>query len=240
MTDTIKVQNKGNIKMIAHRGVSGLERENTNAAFVAAGQRSYYGIETDVHITADGKIIVVHDDDLKRIAGLDMSVEGSTFEELRKVRLKDLDENERLDLCLPSLEEYISICKKYEKQAILELKNPMSKEKVWEIAESIHKMGWFERTTFISFARENLIFLREKHPESDVQYLTSVCTEEEIQFMIDNRMDADLCGDCLRKEKVDKLHAAGLKVNCWTLDTLEDVEIAKQAGVDFITTNVLE
>ena len=240
MTDTIKVPNKGNVKMIAHRGVSGLERENTNAAFVAAGQRSYYGIETDVHITSDGKVIVVHDDDLKRIAGLDISVEGSTFEALRKVRLKDLDENERLDLCLPSLEEYISICKKYEKQAILELKNPMPKEKVWEIAEKIHEMGWFERTTFISFAGENLIFLREKHPESDVQYLTSVCTEEEIQFMIDNRMDADLCGDCLRKEKVDKLHVAGLKVNCWTLDTLEDVEIAKQAGVDFITTNVLE
>ena len=58
--------------------------------------------------------------------------------------------------------------------------------------------------------------------------------------MIDNRMDADLCGDCLGKGKVDKLHAAGLKVNCWTLDTLEEVEIAKQAGVDFITTNILE
>ena len=34
--DTVKFLDKGNIKMIAHRGVSGLERENTNAAFVAA------------------------------------------------------------------------------------------------------------------------------------------------------------------------------------------------------------
>ena len=37
--------------MIAHRGVSGLELENTCAAFVAAGNRSYFGIETD------GKVI---------------------------------------------------------------------------------------------------------------------------------------------------------------------------------------
>lgn len=238
--NTIKVQNKGNIKMIAHRGVSGLERENTCAAFVAAGQRSYYGIETDVHITADGKVIVVHDDNLKRIAGVDMSVEGSTYETLRAVRLTDLDGTPRLDLCLPSLEEYISICKKYEKQAILELKNPMPKEKVWEIAETIKQMGWFDRTTFISFAGENLVALRERFAEADVQYLTSVCTEEEIKFMIENRMDADLCGYCVTQEIVERLHAAGLKVNCWTLDTLEHAELAKKVGVDFITTNILE
>lgn len=53
--DTIKID-KNNVKLIAHRGVSGIERENTAAAFVAAGNRSYYGIETDVHVTKDGKI----------------------------------------------------------------------------------------------------------------------------------------------------------------------------------------
>ena len=83
--NTIKFENKGNIKMIAHRGVSGLEVENTCPAFVAAGVKTYYGIETDVHVTKDGKFIVIHDDDLKRIANLDMSVEGSTFDELRAV-----------------------------------------------------------------------------------------------------------------------------------------------------------
>ena len=41
-------------RMVAHRGTSGLELENTNSAFVAAGNRSYFGIETDVHRTADG------------------------------------------------------------------------------------------------------------------------------------------------------------------------------------------
>ena len=39
--DTIKID-KNNVKLIAHRGVSGIERENTAAAFVAAGNRSYY------------------------------------------------------------------------------------------------------------------------------------------------------------------------------------------------------
>ena len=48
--NTIKVDRK-NTLMVAHRGVSGIEKENTCAAFVAAGNRSYYGVETDVHRT---------------------------------------------------------------------------------------------------------------------------------------------------------------------------------------------
>ena len=59
-----------NIRMIAHRGVSGLERENTNAAFVAAGNRSYYGIETDVHRTKDGHYVIFHDDNMLRLTGI--------------------------------------------------------------------------------------------------------------------------------------------------------------------------
>lgn len=51
--DTLHL-NAPQVKMVAHRGMSGLELENTCSAFVAAGNRSYYGIETDVHRTSDG------------------------------------------------------------------------------------------------------------------------------------------------------------------------------------------
>ena len=62
-------------EMIAHRGLSGLERENTCAAFIAAGNRSYYGIETDIHITRDGRFIVYHDDNTLRLTGVDSVVQ---------------------------------------------------------------------------------------------------------------------------------------------------------------------
>ena len=64
--NTIKFEKKST-QVVAHRGLSGIEKENTNAAFVAAGNRSYYGVETDIHRTADGRFVVCHDDDLKRI-----------------------------------------------------------------------------------------------------------------------------------------------------------------------------
>ena len=241
LKDTIKFENKGEIKMIAHRGLSGLELENTCPAFVAAGVKSYYGIETDVHVTKDGKFIVVHDDNLKRVAGLDWVVEETDFDALRSVRMKDTDGvTERNDLFLPTLEEYISICKKYGKVAVLELKNKMEREHVWGIAEVVKGLGWLKNTLFISFAGENLVALREKYPTAQAQFLTEEASEEVYRFMVDNKLDADLCGYCVSKEFVDKLHKAGIKVNCWTLDKLEHAELAKACGVDFITTNILE
>ena len=122
---------KGNVKMIAHRGLSGMKLENTVDAFEEAGQRSYYGIETDVHVTKDGKYVIVHDDSLERIAGLDIVVEETEYEALRALRFKDVYGNsEEQNMYLPSLDEYLEICKKYNKQAILELKNKMEPEDV--------------------------------------------------------------------------------------------------------------
>ena len=96
--DTIKI-NSQNTKMVAHRGVSGIELENTNASFIAAGNRSYYGIETDVHKTADGRFVVHHDDKTGRLCHTDVTVEETTFEVLRSLRLNDKEgDPDRADL----------------------------------------------------------------------------------------------------------------------------------------------
>ena len=156
--NTIKLENKKNVKMVAHRGVSGLELENTCPAFVAAGVKSYYGVETDVHVTVDGKYIVIHDDDLRRIAGLDMVVRESKFDDLRAVRLLDTDKKtERADLFLPTLDEYLSICKKYSKVCVLELKEEMSEDAVVGIANAVNDAEMLQNTVFISFIISRLI-----------------------------------------------------------------------------------
>jgi len=240
--ETTKIlKNKGDVKMIAHRGLSGITLENTVPAFELAGQKSYYGIETDVHVTKDGKYIITHDDDLQRIVGLDMEIEETDYDTLRALRFKDVyGESEEENMYLPSLEEYLQICKKYDKQAILELKKKMEPQDVLGIAATVEENGWFERTTFISFSGENLVELRKGYPTADAQFLVEEATEEEIQFMIDNKLDADLRWDCVRKKLVERLHNAGLKVNCWTVDGKECARLMKKCGVDFITSNILE
>ena len=240
--DTIKLINKGDCKMIAHRGVSKLERENTAAAFVAAGNRSYFGVETDIYVTKDGKYAVNHDGNLKRVGGVDLPVEESTLAELRAVTLFDLDgETRRADLVVPELWEYISICRHYDKTPVLELKSSFTEEQIAEIIGIIRGLSYLERVIFISFKPENLLRVRRAYPEAQCQLLPSENKPDEIlRFCLENRIGLDIPHSAVTPEIVKMAHDAGLEVNCWTVDNAETAERMIAMGVDYITTNILE
>ena len=238
--NTIKFEKK-NALVVAHRGLSGIERENTNAAFVAAGNRSYYGIETDFHRTADGKFIISHDQSLKRVSGEDIDVEAVSLAVAQQVVLLDMDGTKgRADLRAPSLENYISICKKYEKHCVLELKSILTEEETASYIELIRGLGYLEHVTFISFYYENLVKIRAYYPEASVQFLFSELTDEIAENVKRDRFDVDAYFKTLTKEAIEDFHKAGLVVNCWTVDTKEDGERMAEWGVDFITSNILE
>lgn len=238
--NTIKFEKK-NTLAVAHRGLSGIERENTNAAFVAAGNRSYYGIETDIHRTADGRFIVNHDMTLARVAGENITVEEVSLAVLQNVVLFDKDgSKDRLDLIPCTLENYINICKKYEKHCVLELKSDFTDEETDRYIEIIKSLEYLDNVTFISFTYANLLRIRARLPEQSVQFLFSEVTEEIIERLIADKIDVDIRYTCLNAELVKRFHDAGLVVNCWTVDDKEKAEALAAMGVDFITTNILE
>lgn len=238
--NTIKIDNK-NVKMIAHRGLSGLEKENTCAAFIAAGNRNYFGIETDIHRTLDGEYIVFHDDMTGRVCIDNMEVEKTTFNCLRGLQLTDIDGAKgRIDLVMPTLAEYIRICKKYEKTAVLELKNVFKRADIFKICEIIEAEGYLEHVVFISFKLENLIYLRLKHPEQAAQYLVSTYGEGLKELLVSEKLDLDIKYTALTKEIIDELHAEGIVVNCWTVDDPEKAAELIEMGVDMITSNILQ
>ncbi len=238
--NTVKFDKK-NTLIIAHRGLSGIEKENTNAAFVAAGNRSYYGIETDVHITLDGKYVVFHDDTTGRVAIDNMEVEKTTFDCLRNLLLTDIDGKKgRSDIRIPTLQEYISICKKYEKVAVLELKNAFTEDQVYEIVDIIKELDYLENVIFISFCLENLIFLRKKYPTQTAQFLIDDYEDWLLDTLKEHKLDLDIKYTSLNENNMKELHDAGIKVNCWTCDDPKAGEQFAEWGIEFITSNILE
>lgn len=230
-------------RMIAHRGLSGIEMENTCSAFVAAGNRSYFGVETDVHVTEDGGFIIIHDDNTKRVAIDALNVEESTFETLRSLRLMDKDgKRGRKDLGLPSLLEYIQICKKYGKTSVLELKNPMQPEQIDQIIEAVRQEGWLDHTIFISFALDNMIHVREALPGQKAQYLIEGDPDwnEVLDVLKKYDLDLDIDYRILTEQMVKDVHGLGKELNVWTVNELEDAKRLAQWGVDYITTNIIE
>ena len=85
----------------AHRGLWNKERpENSLPAFRAAVARGY-GIETDVHITRDDRLVIFHDDSLKRMCGDSRRIADCTLEELRSCRLAETECH------IPTLDEFL-------------------------------------------------------------------------------------------------------------------------------------
>ncbi|QSX05756.1 glycerophosphodiester phosphodiesterase [Sedimentibacter sp. zth1] len=94
-----------NENLYAHRGFfddKSEAPENTMLAFKKAIENGY-GIELDVHVTKDLKCIVCHDDDLKRIAGIDKKICEITFNEIKNVNVYNTNEK------IPSLEDVLNL-----------------------------------------------------------------------------------------------------------------------------------
>ena len=236
-----KLSNNTGTLMIAHRGLSGYEKENTIPAFIAAGCRSFYGIECDIHPTSDGKYVVFHDDETKRISPINVEIKNTTFDELKQVPLYDL-KNERVVSYykIPSLEEYIEVCMKYNKTCVIEFKNPFEEDDIKQVIKILDEYNYLNRVIFISFFIENLKIVKRYLPTQSVQFLCSEFNEEVLTAITENKMDIDIHHSVLNKEIIDLLHSKGIKINCWTVNEKQRALELISLGVDFITTNYFE
>ena len=229
---TLKLKYHGKTKMIAHRGLSGLYLENTMSAFRAAGKESYYGIESDTHVTKDGKFVIFHDDTTRRLSKVNLTIENTDYKTLRMLPIKFHR--------IPSLDEYIKCCKNYGKIAVLELKNPMQRHNIESIIKIIDNYNYLEKTIFISFSFDNLKYVREIKCDQPVQFLSNKFSSKTLDLLIKNKFDLDIKYTALDNSIIEVCHDNGIKVNCWTVDELADAERLIDYGVDYITTNILE
>lgn len=145
----------------AHRGLHSKEKgipENSLAGFRLAVERGY-GAELDVHLSKDGRLVVMHDDSLKRTAGVDRQVLDCTAEELRKLRLEGTQEP------IPFLEEVLPV---FEGKAplVVEIKAQNGNHKI--LTEKVCKLlDEFPNLQYCmeSFDPRVILWLRKHRPE---------------------------------------------------------------------------
>ncbi len=229
------------MKMIAHRGYSKYELENTKEAFLAAANRSYFGIETDVNLLKDRSMILYHDEDLMRLAGIDKKIKDLTYQEAMQIELTQRGTYHTYNYHIATPVEYLRICKHYNKVPIIELKWGFDNEAVDELMKIIIDEDMYESSMIICFTMSIVLYIKEKYPTYPVQFLLGMLySEEVINKCLDENLNIDLRHDLITKELVDRFHAKGLEVNAWTVDDIEEYNRLKECGVDYITTNILE
>jgi glycerophosphoryl diester phosphodiesterase len=117
----------------AHRGNTTNAPENTTASYIAAGKnKKYIAIESDIHDTADGQLVMIHDNYLARVTNIGKN-DRNRFKPLSQLTLKKIQSYSikanvkgktkvYKNLHVPTFAQYLDICKKYHKIACIDLK----------------------------------------------------------------------------------------------------------------------
>ena len=110
-----------NILVWAHRGASGIMPENTLPAFEKAVELGADGVELDIQMTADGEIVVIHDEMVDRTSDGKGWVKDYTLEDLRKLDVS-YGHKELGHVCIPTMREVFELLKPTDLTINIELK----------------------------------------------------------------------------------------------------------------------
>jgi glycerophosphoryl diester phosphodiesterase len=219
--------------VIAHRGASAHRPENTMPAFELAIEQHADMIETDLHRTRDGAVVVTHDEELAGLGGRGEIADAT----LAAVRALDAGGGARV----PTLDELLDACGA-RIPFNLELKKGTRAEYdgLEAIAiEAVRSRGIAGRTLFSSFYDPVLARLRALAPEARIGLLISR------KYPVDVVARARALGaEAIHPERllvdaalVDAAHDAGLAVYVFTVDDAAEMRRLLDLGVDGLFTN---
>lgn len=219
-------------QVIAHRGFWKTEHsaQNSITALNKAAENKLYGSEFDVQLTADGVVVVNHDDTIQGF-----TIGKTNYDNLKGLQLKNGE-------ILPTLADYLQAGKKQAGiQLILEIKPHKTKDQEDQIAETTVKMvkeyGLEKQVEYISFSMNICEQLTKLTPNSAIAYLKSDVAPKELKAKGINGIDYHYKAIEKHPEWVNEAHELDMKVNVWTVNSLKDIQKMIDLKVDYITTD---
>ncbi len=249
---TVEKSDIAEIKVIAHRGASGIAPENTLAAVDIAIEQKVDMIEIDVHLSADGQLMVIHDESLERTTDGEGMIHEYTAKELKKLDAGAWFGPEFSEEKIPTLDEVLTRIRG-RATCLIELKwaeEFLYEEIVAKVHESIDRNNAEDWVVIESFEEDYLVQSNAIDPSIPVQKL--IVFEESaplFSFHLDNEFhlgDVDLESYykglnpyylSLTQRRVVGLHVQGLTVYTYTVNEREDMEKLLLMGVDGIITD---
>ncbi|EOS54525.1 glycerophosphodiester phosphodiesterase [Paenibacillus barengoltzii] len=151
----------------AHRGAAGYYPENTMLAFAKALELGATGIETDVQMTRDGELVLIHDETLQRTAGTPEWVKDLTLTEIKQREAGSWFREEFAGERIPTLEELLDLVRNTDTIVNLELKTgvvlyPGIEQKV---LDTVRRFGLSERIIISSFNHYSLVECKKLAPD---------------------------------------------------------------------------
>ncbi|QAY69256.1 glycerophosphodiester phosphodiesterase [Xylanimonas protaetiae] len=227
--------------VIAHRGNSWIAPQNTLAAFEAAWRADADMVELDIQLSADGEIVVIHDDTVDATTDGAGEVGAMTLTQLRALDAGSWFAPAFAGQRIPTLGEVLGfLADRPGTDLLLELKDVWAPGDAARVTSAVEAAGLRDRVVVQSFYPQTVAALRDAAPalrrgllvERHHDGLLEGCAE--LGVMTCNPSVELVLGDA---GLVPALHAAGLQVMVWTADDVAQWQALTAAGVDAIITD---
>jgi glycerophosphoryl diester phosphodiesterase len=225
--------------IIAHRGFSGMYPENTLLAFQNAVELGVDGIELDVHLSRDKQVVVIHDENLERVAGRRDRVQDLSAAELAQAEVRGGSLDVR-GQTVPTLEQYFRLVRDKGVFTNIELKNSLVPYKGLEreVLELVEVYGLQGRVLISSFNHHSLAKVLKLSPGMRCACLTACRLERGgeyaktrgFSFVNPHYLSLD-------DESIAEIHGAGVGIQAWTVDKPAPIQYLCLKGVYGVITN---
>jgi glycerophosphoryl diester phosphodiesterase len=213
---------------VGHRGLMGVEPENTLRSFIRADREDLDFIELDLHLSKDGALVVMHDADVARTTDGSGPVAGMPLADIRAL---DAGRGERV----PVFEEVVEAVRA---PLQAEIKDVAAAR---VLARAITDLDLHERVTVISFHDDALRETRELLPGTPVALVagkSSPTAPERAAALGAGMVSLEL--RWIDEDTVRRCHEAGIKVITWTVNTDGDLARVRELGLDGVVTDLPE
>ncbi|WP_217555299.1 glycerophosphodiester phosphodiesterase family protein [Streptomyces sp. GbtcB6] len=217
-----------NFLTIGHRGVMGVEPENTLRSFVAAQQAGLDLIELDLHLSKDGALVVMHDAEVDRTTDGTGPIAEKTLEELRAL---DAGRGERV----PVFEEVLDSVRSPLQAEIKDVAAARA------LAEVMQRRDLVSRVEVSSFHDEAVAEIARLVPGVRTALIASRYGTD----VVERAREAGAATLCLNirrltLEVVEHARKAALRVIGWVVNTQDDLRLVRALQLDGATTDYPE
>lgn len=223
---------------IAHRGASGYAPENTLAAFRRAVAQGVSFIETDLQLTRDAHLVVMHDELVDRTTNGRGSVQGMTLAEVRRLDAGAWFASEFAGERVPTLEETLEFARKNDVLFYLELKTAGFWGGEHALIGQLRNSSEIARSVIISFDPATLNNLRNIEPT----LMTGLLYDGKLRDPFEKAVEIGarqmvVRGDLVTPNFLQRARSLDLQVVCWTVNAPAHMRMLVAAGVHGIMSD---
>lgn len=227
------------MEVSAHRGASFHYPENTLASFVEAKRLGADYIELDVHETKDGKLVIIHDNSLKRVAGIKKDVVDMTYDELKTIDVGSHFDPKFKDERILLLSEVLEFAQENKIKLMIEIKKTGKEEHIEkDVIDLVDEYNFKDKCVIASLIYDVIENVKRINPEYKTVYILGFIIGDINAFTSADAFSIETSS--INKRLVNELHNSGKDVYAWTVNSKQDINEMIDMHVDNIVTDNID